>query len=357
MFRQIISLSLVQQISFVLLARVSAVDAAILTAVGCYSSSGSLVFNDTYKYQTQNWCQGLCAPMGDSVLGLTNGGDCWCGNAIPSGKVDSSFCNVGCNGYGQDDCGGFGGYYTIYLTGVGTLQNPSALTESSSSSVAESPTSTSTSSSSSSSTSSVTSTDSSSSSDGISSSDIQSTTIDSSSSTTSSSAQSTSTGTTSVTAGLTVTTTVPASQSSTGGASNASAGSSSANSGNSSSSHGISGGGIAGIVIGVIGGLAIIAALVFFFIRRRRREDDDDWSDYHGGKGKSRGLGGSSNNNPIVAPAMPHEKLSSNSFNSGRVAIVDQRLNPVMMERRLSDGSLSDEQDYSRKILRVVNLD
>ncbi|KAK9331144.1 hypothetical protein V1520DRAFT_390766 [Lipomyces starkeyi] len=349
MFWQIMSLSLVQQISFVLLARVSAVDAAILTAVGCYSSSGSLVFNDTYKYQTQNWCQGLCAPMGDSVLGLTNGGDCWCGNAIPSGKVDSSYCNVGCNGYGLDDCGGVG-YYTIYLTGVGTLQNPS---ESSSSSSAES----SSSSSSSSSTSSVTSTESSSSSDGMSTSEIQSTTIDSSSSTTSSSAQSTSTDTMSVTAGLTVTTTVPASQSSTGGASNASAGSSSANSGNSSSSHGISGGGIAGIVIGVIAGLAIIAALVFFFIRRRRRDDDDDWSDYHGGKGKSRGLGGGSSNNPIVAPAMPHEKLSSNSFNSGRVAIVDQRLNPVMMERRLSDGSLSDEQDYSRKILRVVNMD
>ncbi|KAK9354365.1 hypothetical protein V1523DRAFT_408237 [Lipomyces doorenjongii] len=349
MFRQIISLSLVQQL-FVLLARVSAVDASVL--VGCYSSSGSLVFNDTYKYQTQSWCQGLCAPMGDSVLGLTNGGDCWCGNAIPSGKVDSSYCNVGCNGFGKDPCGGYG-YYTVYLTGVGTLQNPSAVTESSSSSVSESPTSTS----SSSSTSSVASSESSSSSDVMSTSDTQSTTIDSSSSTTSSSAQSTATAATSVTAGLT--TTVPASQSSTGGASNASAGSSSANSGNSSSSHGISGGGIAGIVIGVIAGLAIIAALVFFFIRHRRHnDDDDDWLDYHGAKGKSRGLGGDfSNNNPTAAPAMPHEKLSSNSFNSGRVAIVDQRLNPVMMERRLSDGSLSDEQDYSRKILRVVNLD
>ncbi|KAK9387229.1 hypothetical protein V1515DRAFT_602228 [Lipomyces mesembrius] len=348
MFRQIISLSLVQQL-FVLLARVSAVDAAaVLTSVGCYSSSGSLVFNDTYSFQTQSWCQGRCAPMGDSVLGLTNGGDCWCGNAIPSGKVDSSYCNVGCNGYGQDDCGGYGGYYTVFLTGVGTLQNPSALTESSSSSVSESPTSISTSS--------VASSESSSSSDAMSTSDTQSTTIDSFSSTTSSSAQSTATAATSVTAGLTVTTTVPTSQSSTGGASIASAGSSSANSGNSS--HGISGGGIAGIVIGVIAGLAIIAALVFFFIRRRRRnDDDDDWLDYHGGKGKSRGLGGDFSNNPIVASAMPHEKLSSNSVNSGRVAIVDQRLNPVMMERRLSDGSLSDEQDYSRKILRVVNLD
>ncbi|KAK9374994.1 uncharacterized protein V1513DRAFT_57229 [Lipomyces chichibuensis] len=350
MLRQIITLSLVQQL-LVLLARVSAVDAANLTPVGCYSSSGSLVFNETFNYQTQSYCQGLCTPMGDSVLGLTNGGDCWCGNAIPSGKVDSSYCNVPCNGYGLDDCGGYG-YYTVFLTGVGTLKNPNALT--SSSSVGESATSTSTSSS----TSSVTSSESSSSSDVMSTPDGQSTTIDSSSFTTSTSGQSIATATTSVTTGLTVTTTVSASQSSTGGANSASAGSSSANSGNSRPSHGISGGGIAGIVIGVIAGLAIIAALVFFIRRRRRNNNDDDWSDYHGGKGKLRGLRGrSSNNNPIVAPAMPHEKLSSNSFNSGRVAIVDQRLNPVMMERRLSDGSLSDEQDYSRKILRVVNMD
>lgn len=37
---------------------------------------------------------------------------------------------------------------------------------------------------------------------------------------------------------------------------------------------------------------------------------------------------------------------------------VDQRLNPAMLgERRISDGSLADEQDYSRKILRVANPD
>lgn len=37
---------------------------------------------------------------------------------------------------------------------------------------------------------------------------------------------------------------------------------------------------------------------------------------------------------------------------------VDQRLNPVMLgERRLSEGSIADERDYSRKILRVANPD
>lgn len=37
---------------------------------------------------------------------------------------------------------------------------------------------------------------------------------------------------------------------------------------------------------------------------------------------------------------------------------IDQRLNPVMLgERRLSEGSLADDRDYSRKILRVANPD
>lgn len=36
----------------------------------------------------------------------------------------------------------------------------------------------------------------------------------------------------------------------------------------------------------------------------------------------------------------------------------DPRLNPVMLgRRRLSEGSLADEADYSRKILRVANPD
>ncbi|KAK9323082.1 hypothetical protein V1517DRAFT_321441 [Lipomyces orientalis] len=347
MFRQSISFSLAQLlIVFALLARV---DAATLVFVGCYADHGSLVFNETYQYQTSSWCLGFCTPMGDSVLGLTQGADCWCGNAIPSDKVDSSYCNTPCFGFGKDDCGGTG-YFSVYLTGVGTLENPEALTESSSSSSAIPSTSTSTSASAS------TSSPSSSASDST-----ESATTESSPTTTSTSSQDTAN---SFTTDVTVTATVRPSQtsdvsSSTDSANdaNATGDSSSANSSNSASSSsksGISGGAIGGIVVGVIAGLAIVAGLVFFFIRRRRR-DDDDWSDYHGAKGKSRALGGSSSSNPLAG--QQQEKLSSNSFNSGRVAIVDQRLNPVMMERRLSDGSLSDEQDYSRKILRVVNMD
>ncbi|KAK9243209.1 hypothetical protein V1506DRAFT_545139 [Lipomyces tetrasporus] len=350
MFRQSRSFSLAQLL--IVLARLAHVESATLKLAGCYAGSGSLVFNSTYQYQTSSWCQGLCAPIGDSVLGLTLGGDCYCGNAIPSDEVDSSNCNTPCFGFGQDDCGGTG-YFSVYLTGVGTIENPEALSESVSSSSAKSSTSTSTSTS--------TSASASTSSPSSTSDSTESATTESSPTTASTSAPDTATSFS--TSDVTVTATVRPSQtsdvSSTDSANdaNATGDSSSANSSSSASSSGksgISGGAIGGIVVGVVAGLAIIAGLVFFFIRRRRR-DDDDWSDYHGAKGKSRGFGGSSPSNPLAA--QQQEKLSSNSINSGRVAIVDQRLNPVMMERRLSDGSLSDEQDYSRKILRVVNMD
>ena len=37
----------------------------------------------------------------------------------------------------------------------------------------------------------------------------------------------------------------------------------------------------------------------------------------------------------------------------GTISMTDSRLDPVMAQRRLSDGSIADNQDYSRKILRV----
>lgn len=34
-------------------------------------------------------------------------------------------------------------------------------------------------------------------------------------------------------------------------------------------------------------------------------------------------------------------------------SFVDTRLDPVMAQRRMSDGSIADNQDYSRRILKV----
>jgi cell wall integrity and stress response component len=92
---------------------------------------------------------------------------------------------------------------------------------------------------------------------------------------------------------------------------------------------GVSGGAAAGIAIGV---LALIAVGVgaFFFIRRRRREDYQ--KQYEGS----------------------HFGSSPGSLN--RPFGTDQRLEPGMVQKRESVGSLADEQDYSRKILRVYPL-
>jgi cell wall integrity and stress response component len=45
----------------------------------------------------------------------------------------------------------------------------------------------------------------------------------------------------------------------------------------------------------------------------------------------------------------PHSSGGSSSF-------TDMRLDPaVMAQRRMSDGSIADNQDYSRRILKVTN--
>lgn len=38
---------------------------------------------------------------------------------------------------------------------------------------------------------------------------------------------------------------------------------------------------------------------------------------------------------------------------SDGMSMADARLDPVLVQRRLSDGSIADNQDYSRRILRV----
>jgi len=92
----------------------------------------------------------------------------------------------------------------------------------------------------------------------------------------------------------------------------------------------------AGTVVAVIAVLGIGGGVFFFLRRRRNREIEEEHrrtaavnAFIHGGDKPPSSSGGHSNS--------------------------DARLDPVMAQRRLSDGSIADNQDYSRKILRVTN--
>jgi len=97
-----------------------------------------------------------------------------------------------------------------------------------------------------------------------------------------------------------------------------------------SPSGGVSGGAAAGIAIGVLA-LVAIGAGAFYYTRRRRTEEYQKQYE--------------SSNFSASTPGSLNRPFGT-----------DQRLEPHMLKRE-SVGSLSDERDYSRKILRVINPD
>lgn len=121
----------------------------------------------------------------------------------------------------------------------------------------------------------------------------------------------------------------PSSSSSPGGSSPtaSSPAASSAPSGGSSSA--------VGIAVGVVVAILVVAGIaggIFFYKKKKRNQEMED----------------------------DHRRnVAINSFvNGSRVPSssgTDSRLDPVMAQRRMSDGSIADNQDYSRKILRVTN--
>lgn len=86
----------------------------------------------------------------------------------------------------------------------------------------------------------------------------------------------------------------------------------------------------AGVVVGIVA-LSAIAGGTFFFLRNRKRRAIEE--EYR------RNVAGDYGAKPPTSSA-------------GSVS--DARLEPsVMMQRRQSDGSIADNQDYSRRILKV----
>lgn len=90
---------------------------------------------------------------------------------------------------------------------------------------------------------------------------------------------------------------------------------------------------------GVVAGVVVVAAGIggfFFWMRRRRNAEIEE--DHRRNAAVNAFINGSK-------PPSSH----------GSISMTDSRLDPVMANRRLSDGSIADNQDYSRRILRVTN--
>jgi cell wall integrity and stress response component len=91
----------------------------------------------------------------------------------------------------------------------------------------------------------------------------------------------------------------------------------------------------AGVVVGVVL-IATIGGGAIFFVRRRRNAEIEE----------------EHRRNAAVNAFINGSKPPGSS---GSISMTDSRLDPVMAHRRLSDGSIADNQDYSRRILRVTN--
>ncbi|KAL2016796.1 hypothetical protein VTK56DRAFT_2965 [Thermocarpiscus australiensis] len=100
-----------------------------------------------------------------------------------------------------------------------------------------------------------------------------------------------------------------------------------------------SGGGtnVAGVAAGVVVSVVVVAAAiggVYLYMRRKRNQEIEE----------------EHRRNAAV-----NAFIGKPPGSSGGLSMTDSRLDPVLAQRRLSDGSIADNQDYSRRILRVTN--
>lgn len=92
---------------------------------------------------------------------------------------------------------------------------------------------------------------------------------------------------------------------------------------------------IAGVVVGVVVVAACFGGLFFWMRQKRNREIEEEHR-----------------RNAAVNAFMGGKPPGSSG---GYSMEADTRLDPVMAQRRLSSGSIADNQDYSRRILRVCS--
>ncbi|KAJ5146331.1 Carbohydrate-binding WSC subgroup [Penicillium bovifimosum] len=274
-------------------------------------NTGSSFKEVTDTFQSNGACIVTCS---DYAYGVLQGKKCWCTNVVPSQKSQKkiSDCDTKCPGYPDDRCGSAAKGVFAYVEIIGNAPTSTAGASSSG------------------------------------------TSSSSSSSSTSSDGTTTTPATTSTqtdSGGQVKTITVP------GSVSTGDSDSSSANA--SADSSKLSGGSIAGIVIGVLGGLALIAALIFLilFYRKRARAaspvPSQDMADNRASAGSSF-MGG-------FFPRGNGEGAAGTSPARSGTTFTDRRMktNTVLYPNGARDSSVSlqDNEDYSRPVLRLTNPD
>ncbi|KAL6721127.1 Protein SLG1 [Lecanora helva] len=275
-----------------------------MVSKGCFSSAGGLTDLGPYTYQSPGYCQQQCVNQNKPVMGTTKGSNCWCGDLLPDpgSKVSDTQCSSTCDGYDKDICGGPNAW-SIQLTGIDN--NVGSEQSSSSDSNAHANLDTNSNPNPNSNQKAAAPSSKSTPQPTTTLKEPPSVVTKASTIVVTAAGQSTPQQTV-----ITTTETPPPS----GGPNKA----------------GIA----AGVVVGIVALSAIIGGAFLFFRNRKKRALEENYR---------RNLVES------YGPKPPHSSAGSTS---------DSRLEPsVMMQRRQSDGSIADNQDYSRRILKITNPD
>ncbi|KAJ9499328.1 Protein SLG1 [Exophiala xenobiotica] len=120
-----------------------------IQTLDCYELHNPSYLEDqgANTFQTSGYCQTVCVAANKPVMATTGGSNCYCGDELPpaSAKVDNSNCNSPCQGFNQQTCGGIGGFFQLYLSGLtGDVETAPDSASSASSTATSAPSSTST---------------------------------------------------------------------------------------------------------------------------------------------------------------------------------------------------------------------
>ncbi|KIW11522.1 hypothetical protein PV08_10823 [Exophiala spinifera] len=96
--------------------------AGAIETLDCYQLSDPSYLQDqgAYTFQSSGYCKGVCVALNKPVMATTGGTNCFCGDELPpaSAKTNIDNCNTPCKGFSQQTCGGIGGYFQLYLSGL-----------------------------------------------------------------------------------------------------------------------------------------------------------------------------------------------------------------------------------------------